>query len=220
MQVHNFDYNSDDKNNKELEEQKLIVQESSKVGLNSEQKLSLAKQIIFFIGAIAIGFVIYRTWPISSELTGGSKIAYNLLYIGISCGIAAILVTDFCIRFFLSVIISAIITLIIVGFAKLLHLTPTSLWWTGIIAGVLCLSGAYVVLSESSWIGHLCPKCSQRGKITKRTVDKEFLFIERRRTSIGVRPFAVYTVTHEKTCGSCSASWTWQTQESEQRRVD
>lgn len=194
------------------------INRNQKRNLTSEEKLNSIKGIIFLIGAIIIGFFVYSSNPIASDLGAGSKIAYNLLYIAISCGLAAILVTDFCIRFFLSSILAALIALFAVGFAKLLHLSPTALWWTGFIVGVLSLCGSYLALAQTSWIGLLCSSCSKRGKISERIIDKDYMFTDHRRTSVGIRPFAVYKVTHEKSCGYCGATWTWQTEESSERK--
>jgi len=184
---------------------------------NSEDVLKKIKAVVFVVGVLVIGYSICVLYPIRNDIPASAKISYSLLYIAISGCLSLLLITDFCIRFFLSAILGGLFSLLAIGFAKLLQATPGAVFWTGIIVGVLGTGGAYAALAQTSWIGHLCSQCSTRGKISERQIGRDFQFTEQRQTSVGIRTFAVYKVTHQKSCGNCNASWTWTTQESEQR---
>jgi SNF family Na+-dependent transporter len=133
-----------------------------------------------------------------------------------------ILTAESLIRFYLSIVIAAISTAVVLGITWLLlkafQVEPKMwLWIIGVITALIALMGGHQSMKESSWIGVPCPDCSVRGKLTEQEGSRDFTGSEIKQTSAGFKTFDNYVIDVVQTCSNCGSARSWTKQVSNQR---
>lgn len=178
--------------------------------------------IIVGVCAISGGIAFCLRWPVPGDLDLASQVIRYGIHFGGAFLVGYILTAESLIRFYLSILVAAISTAIVVGVAWLIfrafHYESTL--WLQVIGGItalIALLGGYQTMKESSWIGVPCPDCSVRGKLTEQNGDKMFTGSEVKQTSVGWRTFDNYEIEVTQTCSNCGSSRNWTRKVTEQR---
>jgi endogenous inhibitor of DNA gyrase (YacG/DUF329 family) len=178
--------------------------------------------VIVAVCTLSGGVAFCLRWPLPGDLDLTSQIIRYGIYFGGAFLIGIILTAESLIRFYLSILIAAVSTAIVVGIAWLLlkafQVEPiTWLWIIGVITALIALISGYQKMNESTWIGVPCPDCSVRGKLSEQDGDRNFCGSEVKKTSEGWKTFDNYVIDVSQTCSNCGSARSWTKHESNQR---
>ena len=188
----------------------------------NQHVLGNLRWIIVAVCVVSGGIAFCLRWPIPSSLDLMSQIIRYGIYFGGAFLIGIILTAESLIRFYLSIVIAAISTAVVLGITWLLlkafQVEPKMwLWIIGVITALIALMGGHQSMKESSWIGVPCPDCSVRGKLTEQDGSRNFTGSEVKQTSSGYKTFDNYVIDVVQTCSNCGSARSWTRQESNQR---
>ena len=188
----------------------------------NQHVLGNLRWIIVAVCVVSGGIAFCLRWPIPSSLDLTSQIIRYGIYFGGAFLIGIILTAESLIRFYLSIVIAAISTAVVLGITWLLlkafQVEPKMwLWIIGVITALIALMGGHQSMKESSWIGVPCPDCSVRGKLTEQDGSRNFTGSEVKQTSSGYKTFDNYVIDVVQTCSNCGSARSWTRQESNQR---
>jgi len=188
----------------------------------NQHVLGNLRWIIVAVCVVSGGIAFCLRWPIPSSLDLTSQAIRYGIHFGDAFLIGMILTAESLIRFYLSILIAAVSTAIVVGIAWLLlkafQVEPIIwLWIIGVITALIALMGGHQSMKESSWIGVPCPDCSVRGKLTEQEGSRDFTGSEIKQTSAGFKTFDNYVIDVVQTCSNCGSARSWTKQVSNQR---
>ena len=188
----------------------------------NQHVLGNLRWIIVAVCVVSGGIAFCLRWPIPSSLDLTSQAIRYGIHFGGAFLIGMILTAESLIRFYLSIVIAAISTAIVVGITWLLlkafQVEPKMwLWIIGVITALIALMGGHQSMKESSWIGVPCPDCSVRGKLTEQEGSRDFTGSEIKQTSAGFKTFDNYVIDVVQTCSNCGSARSWTKQVSNQR---
>ena len=178
--------------------------------------------VIVAVSSIAGGVAFCLRWPVPGDLDLTSQIIRYGIHFGGAFVVGLILTAESLIRFYLSVLIAAITTTVVVFITWLLFRAfhyESNLWLQiiGAITALIGLIGGYQSMKESSWIGVPCPDCTVRGKLSEQDSDKNYTGSEVKETSNGWKTFDNYVIEVTQTCANCGSSRSWTRNESKER---
>lgn len=188
----------------------------------SQHILGNLRWVIVAVSAVSGCIAFSLKWPIPGDLDLISQVIRYGIHFGGAFVVGYVLTAESLIRFYLSILIAAISTAIVVGLTWLVFRAfnyESNLWLQviGAITALISLLGGYQTMKESSWIGVPCPDCSIRGKLTEQNGDKMFTGSEVKQTSVGWRTFDNYEIEVTQTCSNCGSSRNWTKKVTEER---
>lgn len=188
----------------------------------SQHVLGNLRWVIVAACTLSGGVAFCLRWPLPGDLDLTSQIIRYGIYFGSAFVIGCILTAESLIRFYLSILIAAITTAIVVGLTWLLFRAfqyESKVWLqiVGAIAAFVGLVGGYQAMKMSSWIGVPCPDCSVRGKLSEQDGDKNYTGSEVKETSNGWKTFDNYVIEVTQTCANCGSARSWTRNESKER---
>lgn len=188
----------------------------------NQHVLGNLRWIIVAVCVVSGGIAFCLRWPIPSSLDLTSQAIRYGIHFGGAFLIGMILTAESLIRFYLSIVIAAISTAVVLGITWLLlkafQVEPKMwLWIIGVITALIALMGGHQSMKESSWIGVPCPDCSVRGKLTEQEGSRDFTGSEIKQTSAGFKTFDNYVIDVVQTCSNCGSARSWTKHVSNQR---
>jgi hypothetical protein len=178
--------------------------------------------VIVAVCSIAGGVAFCLRCPVPGDLDLTSQIIQYGIRFGGAFVVGFILTAESLIRFYLSILIAAITTTVVVFITKLLFRSfhyESNLWLNviGVLTALIALIGGYQSMKESSWIGVPCPDCTVRGKLSEQDGDKNYTGSEVKETSNGWKTFDNYVIEVTQTCANCGSARSWTRNESKER---